>query len=125
MVGPVVYLMKKPGKEEFLKVPRYEYKCKKCNKSFDVVHGIDETEEACEQCGGPVRRVFHPVGLVFKGPGFYATDSRNPVNNQPATVTEKKEEAGTTAAGDDSGEKGKEKKPGDSTKAASDVSSKE
>jgi len=58
-------------------VPRYEYRCKKCNKSFDVIHGINDKVDECKFCGSEVRRVFHPVGIVFKGSGFYATDSRN------------------------------------------------
>lgn len=57
-------------------MPRYEYKCGKCHRNFEVTHGINESVEECEYCSGPVRRVFHPVGIVFKGSGFYATDSR-------------------------------------------------
>jgi len=61
-------------------LPRYEYKCKKCDESFEVTHGIDDKVETCEKCGGEVRRVFHPLGIVFKGSGFYATDSKKPDN---------------------------------------------
>lgn len=61
-------------------MPRYEYKCKKCDKSFEETHGINDTVESCKFCGGEVRRVFHPVGIVFKGSGFYATDARNSSN---------------------------------------------
>lgn len=68
-------------------MPRYEYKCKDCDESFEVVHGINETVESCGSCGGEVRRVFHPVSIVFKGSGFYATDSRKP-NNRPAPTPE-------------------------------------
>jgi putative FmdB family regulatory protein len=57
-------------------MPRYEYKCKKCDKNFEVVHGINENVDTCKFCGSEVRRVFHPVGIVFKGSGFYSTDSR-------------------------------------------------
>lgn len=55
-------------------MPRYEYKCKACNKTFEVVHGFSDCVESCAFCGGDVRRVFHPVGIVFKGSGFYSTD---------------------------------------------------
>ena len=61
-------------------MPRYEYKCKKCDKNFEVVHGINDSIKSCESCGGEVRRVFHPVGIVFKGSGFYATDAKKPSN---------------------------------------------
>lgn len=61
-------------------MPRYEYKCKKCGENFDVVHGINDKVDSCVSCGGEVRRVFHPVGIVFKGSGFYATDAKKPGN---------------------------------------------
>lgn len=62
-------------------MPRYEYKCRKCEKNFDVTHGINDTVERCVHCDSTdIRRVFHPVGIVFKGSGFYATDSKKPPN---------------------------------------------
>lgn len=70
-------------------MPRYEYKCKKCNKSFEVIHGINDTVDSCKFCEGEVRRVFHPVGIVFKGSGFYATDARNASNK--SRMPQKKE----------------------------------
>ena len=65
-------------------MPRYEYKCKKCNETFDVIHGINETLKTCSSCGGELRRVFHPVGVIFKGSGFYTTDNR--INNDGSTA---------------------------------------
>ena len=73
-------------------MPRYDYKCKKCGESFEVTHGIDETLESCEKCGGEVRRVFHPIGIVFKGSGFYATDSKKPDNKPGKPYSEIAEE---------------------------------
>jgi putative FmdB family regulatory protein len=59
-------------------VPLYEYQCLKNHHSFEVRHGItEEPVHECPICGSDVRRVIHPVGIVFKGSGFYATDSRN------------------------------------------------
>ena len=66
-------------------MPTYEYKCKKCDKKFEVVHGINDSVDSCESCGGEVRRVFHPVGIVFKGSGFYATDAKKPRNLSAAS----------------------------------------
>ncbi|MDY6796731.1 MAG: FmdB family zinc ribbon protein [Actinomycetota bacterium] len=57
-------------------MPTYEYKCNKCGHIFEEVHGFDDNVESCPECGGEVRRVFHPVGIIFKGSGFYSTDSR-------------------------------------------------
>ena len=76
-----------------MEMPRYEYKCKKCDTTFEVVHGINENVETCESCGGKVRRVFHPIGIVFKGSGFYATDSRNAHNKTPGQPKEEKDSA--------------------------------
>ena len=55
-------------------MPTYEYKCGECGDVFEEIHGIDEKVDECPACGGPVRRVFHPVGVIFKGSGFYKTD---------------------------------------------------
>jgi putative FmdB family regulatory protein len=59
-------------------VPTYEYRCEHCHKNFDVVQSFhDDPLESCPTCGSPVRKVFGNVGIVFKGSGFYKTDSRD------------------------------------------------
>jgi len=58
-------------------MPLYEYRCRACGKTAEVRHGFKETfEEPCAECGGEMARVFSPAGIVFKGSGFYLTDSR-------------------------------------------------
>jgi len=58
-------------------LPLYEYQCRSCRKTADVRHGFKETFEGkCEACGGEMARVYSPAGIVFKGSGFYLTDSR-------------------------------------------------
>jgi putative FmdB family regulatory protein len=58
-------------------MPTYEYRCMSCGNRFDVFQRLeDEPLRVCERCGGELRKVFHPAGIVFKGSGFYATDSR-------------------------------------------------
>lgn len=59
-------------------MPVYEYECKNCNTRFDKLQSItSEALTVCENCGGgPIRRVFQPVGIIFKGSGWYATDNR-------------------------------------------------
>jgi putative FmdB family regulatory protein len=58
-------------------MPTYEYRCTSCGNRFDAFQRLDEASlETCERCGGVLRKVFHPAGIVFKGSGFYATDSR-------------------------------------------------
>ena len=56
-------------------MPVYEYRCKSCGKTHEIVHGFnDERPTKCPDCGGSLVRVFHPIGLVFKGSGFHKTD---------------------------------------------------
>jgi len=67
-------------------VPLYEYQCVPEHHRFEVRQGInDDPVRTCPECGGEVRRVIHPVGIVFKGTGFYATDSKKtPASTKPA-----------------------------------------
>jgi putative FmdB family regulatory protein len=59
-------------------LPTYEYACEHCDKHFDVVQSFqDDALTECPTCGSPIRKVFGNVGIVFKGSGFYKTDSRN------------------------------------------------
>lgn len=59
-------------------MPTYDYRCQSCGSRFEAWQKItDDPIETCPTCGGPVRRVLYPVGLVFKGSGFYKTDHRD------------------------------------------------
>jgi putative FmdB family regulatory protein len=58
-------------------MPTYEYECTSCGQHIEVFQRFTEDPlTTCGVCGGPLRKVFHPAGIVFKGSGFYATDSR-------------------------------------------------
>jgi putative FmdB family regulatory protein len=58
-------------------MPTYEYACKQCGEHVEVVQSFkDDPLTECPACGGPLRKVFAPVGIVLKGSGFYKTDSR-------------------------------------------------
>jgi putative FmdB family regulatory protein len=58
-------------------VPTYQYACTECGHSFDVVQSFSEDSlSVCPECGGRLRKVYNAVGVVFKGSGFYRTDSR-------------------------------------------------
>jgi putative FmdB family regulatory protein len=58
-------------------MPTYEYACTRCGQHVEVFQRLSEAPlQTCGACGGPLRKVFHPAGIVFKGSGFYATDSR-------------------------------------------------
>ena len=59
-------------------MPTYEYHCDRCDSNFDVVQSFhDDALTECVTCSSPVRKVFGNVGIVFKGSGFYKTDSRS------------------------------------------------
>ena len=60
-------------------MPTYQYACTdaECGNQFELVQSFtDPAASTCPVCGGPVRKVFSAVGVVFKGSGFYRTDSR-------------------------------------------------
>jgi putative FmdB family regulatory protein len=59
-------------------VPTYQYACTACGHRFDAVQSFsDNALTECPECSGKLRKLFGSVGVVFKGPGFYRTDSRN------------------------------------------------
>ena len=56
-------------------MPTYEYTCRDCGHTFDIVQSMwDESLTMCPECGGSLRKVFAPPAISFKGSGFYATD---------------------------------------------------
>ena len=58
-------------------MPTYQYTCTECGEPVEAVQKFsDPPLTVCEACGGKLRKVFSPVGIVFKGSGFYRTDSR-------------------------------------------------
>jgi putative FmdB family regulatory protein len=59
-------------------LPTYEYACTACGHKLEAVQSFsDDPLTTCEECGGSLRKVYGNVGIVFKGSGFYKTDSRN------------------------------------------------
>ncbi len=70
-------------------MPLYDYACTKCGRVYEVRHGFNDTHtEPCASCGSPLRRVFNPAPVLFKGSGFYVTDSRKGSSAKPATQSE-------------------------------------
>jgi len=65
-------------------MPMYEYQCKACGIRFErIQHFKDEPLKECPECGGPVHRLIQPVGIIFKGSGFYITDNRQLSSSRP------------------------------------------
>jgi putative FmdB family regulatory protein len=101
-------------------MPTYEYVCMSCGHHIEVVQRFsDEPLRECPKCGGPLRRVFHPVGIVLKGSGFYSTDNRG-----GKRLTEpKKEAASETTTTDTKKETKKDSAPTTSSDSSSSSSS--
>lgn len=77
-------------------MPKYEYACKSCGEHVEVVQSFADTPlTECSACGGPLRKVFSPPGIAFKGSGFYRTDNRK-------RRTEPKTEVKADASGSES-----------------------
>jgi len=71
------------------RVPIYEYQCKDCAAVTDIRHGFKEiNREACPACAGEMKRLFTPTGIVFKGSGFYVTDSRKSAADRASKTTD-------------------------------------
>ena len=63
-------------------MPTYAYACTECGHQFDVVQSFsDDSLTTCPECSGRLRKQFNAVGVVFKGGGFYKTDSRSSSNS--------------------------------------------
>ncbi len=57
-------------------MPTYSYACTECEHRFDIVQSFsDDSLTVCPECAGRLRKLFNAVGVVFKGSGFYKTDS--------------------------------------------------
>jgi putative FmdB family regulatory protein len=81
------------------RMPTYEYRCKDCGEHVEVVQSFkDDPLTECPACGGPLRKVFAPVGIVLKGSGFYKTD------NRAASGGAKKESSAESSASSSSSE---------------------
>jgi putative FmdB family regulatory protein len=83
-------------------MPLYDYACTKCGRVCEVRHGFGESYgRPCETCGAPLRRVFNPAPVLFKGSGFYVTDSRRSASSgKPEKAKEESKPAETAAKPD-------------------------
>ena len=95
-------------------MPTYSYACTQCDNRFDIVQSFsDDSLTECPECAGKLRKLFSSVGIVFKGSGFYRTDSRS---GGSTVSSERKSEASDSRSSDS--------KPATSEKSKSESSSK-
>ena len=101
-------------------MPTYEYACTECGDRTEVVQSIsDPPLTTCTVCGGQLRKVFSPVGIVFKGSGFYRTDSRGKPAKVDGDGDKAKKPADTTSSSKgSSSEGGSDAKPKAAEKSA-------
>jgi putative FmdB family regulatory protein len=87
-------------------MPTYQYACTECGERLEVVQKFtDDALTVCPACEGRLRKLFSPVGVVFKGSGFYKTDSRSTA----------KAGAGSSSTSTSGESKPSESKPGSET----------
>jgi putative FmdB family regulatory protein len=90
-------------------VPTYQYACTSCAEQIEAVQRFtDDPLTVCPACGGGLRKVYSPVGIVFKGSGFYRTDSRN--GSGKGGDKELKTAAASNGSGDGTADKKTDKK---------------
>jgi putative FmdB family regulatory protein len=105
-------------------VPTYQYACTDCGERSEVVQRFtDDPLTVCSACGGKLRKVFSPVGIVFKGSGFYRTDSRKGASTVPAGKDSPTGGSDGSASGSSSGSSDKPASGDSSSSSGSDSGS--
>jgi putative FmdB family regulatory protein len=81
-------------------MPVYEYQCKNCGQRFEKIQPVtSDPLTECLLCGqGPIRRVLHPVGVIFKGSGWYVTDNRSSGRSSSSSSSKSDEEGKPSSA---------------------------
>ena len=96
-------------------MPTYSYACTECDNRFDEQQAFtDDALTTCPQCSGRLRKLFNSVGVVFKGSGFYRTDSRESAKSSAAAKAESSGSSGSSSSEKSSGSE----KPASSEKSS-------
>lgn len=87
-------------------MPTYDYQCRQCGTTYEVIHSMrEEGPTTCERCGGELRRVLYPSGIIFKGSGFYSTDARSASGTRRGSTPSAPTKDGTPGTGEGSAAK--------------------
>jgi putative FmdB family regulatory protein len=103
-------------------VPTYSYACTECGNRFDAVQAFsDDSLTSCPKCSGRLRKLFGSVGVVFKGSGFYRTDSREAAKSTINGSSSSSESATSSSSSSDksSSDKSSDKSSSDKSSASS------
>jgi putative FmdB family regulatory protein len=110
-----------------VKVPTYQYQCTECGEALEVVQKFtDDALTVCPNCEGKLRKVFSAVGIVFKGSGFYRTDSRGGSSSSSSSSSSsaaKSESGSSSGAKSDGGSSSSSSSSSTSTSSSSGSSS--
>ena len=109
-------------------MPTYQYSCTECGERIEAVQKFtDEPLQVCSACGGKLRKVFSPVGIVFKGSGFYRNDSRSGSKDKAlnglGSSSDAKKDGGSADSGLSDSKKTEKADAGSSSSSSSDGSS--
>jgi putative FmdB family regulatory protein len=105
-------------------VPTYQYACTECGEPLEVVQKFtDDALTECPACGGRLRKIFSPAAIVFRGSGFYRTDSRSGSGGTRTTSKETAKKDDTKAKTETKSETKTESKSSDSSSSSSSKSS--
>ena len=105
-------------------MPTYSYACTECDNKFDVVQSFsDDALSECPKCEGRLRKLFGKVGVVFKGSGFYRTDSREAAKSSSNGSATSSSESSSSTSGSSDKKADSSKSDSSSSSAKSDSSS--
>lgn len=112
-------------------MPTYQYLCTECSHAFEQFQSFsDDALTVCPECSGRLRKVFNSVGVVFKGSGFYKTDSRSGSSSSSTSAGSSTDSgsgssstASSSGSSDSSGSSGSSTTPGSSSAGSSTSSS--
>ena len=89
-------------------MPTYSYACTECDNKFDLVQAFsDDALTQCPDCEGRLRKLFGKVGVVFKGSGFYRTDSRESAKSTSNGSSKSSESSGSSNSSEKKSDSGK------------------
>ncbi len=99
-------------------MPTYEYACRDCGEHLEVVQSFkDAPLTECGRCGGQLRKVFSAAGIIFKGSGYYVTDSRKSTAGAGSSSSDSSSDTSSTASTSTSSESSGDSKKSDSGSA--------
>ncbi|WP_043502642.1 FmdB family zinc ribbon protein [Georgenia sp. SUBG003] len=85
-------------------MPTYAYRCTVCGNEFEVKQSFsDDALTVCTECGGSLRKLFNSVGVVFKGSGFYRTDSRSSSSSSTSAAPKESSSSSSSSSSGSSG----------------------